>query len=179
MSGSNDKEIPDLLAHIPDSRSLDTKVLESRPVKTESPTSSLDKPSVTPSSTKVSSDSPGNPGREQVTISEESPPPPPRLLAGIFGLPDTLKTLSNLGVAKCKLNPAQGILMGWQSMAYLGFAALFAFIIMTARSEERRVGKETLPYVGCVSRYCIGSSNHIWSQFSHRRLYDFSHIINV
>lgn len=140
MSGSNDKEIPDLLAHIPDSRSLDTKVLESRPVTTELPTSSLDKPSVTPSSTKVSSGSPGNPGREQVTISEESPPPPPRLLAGIFGLPDTLKTLSNLGVAKCKLNPAQGILMGWQSMAYLGFAALFAFIIMAAVSADLSPG---------------------------------------
>lgn len=140
MSGSNDKEIPDLLAHIPDSGSLDTKVLESRPVTTELPTSSLDKPSVTPSSTKVSSGSPGNPGREQVTISEESPPQPPRLLAGIFGLPDTLKTLSNLGVAKCKLNPAQGILMGWQSMAYLGFAALFAFIIMAAVSADLSPG---------------------------------------
>lgn len=139
MSGSNDKEIPDLLAHIPDSRSIDTKV-ESRPVTTELPTSSLDKPSVTSSPTKVSSGSPGNPGRGQVTISEESPPSPPRILAGIFGLPDTLKTLSNLGVAKCKLNPAQGILMGWQSMAYLGFAALFAFIIMAAVSADLSPG---------------------------------------
>jgi formate transporter len=139
MSGSNDKEIPDLLSHIPDSRSLDTKV-ESRPVTTELPTSSLDNPSVTPSPTNKTSGSPGNPGREQATISEESPPPPPRILAGIYGLPDTLKTLSNLGLAKCKLNPAQGILMGWQSMAYLGFAALFAFIIMAAVSADLSPG---------------------------------------
>jgi formate transporter len=61
-------------------------------------------------------------------------------LAGIFGLPDTLKTLSNLGVAKCKLNPAQGILMGWQAMSYLAFGALFAFIIMAAVAADLSPG---------------------------------------
>jgi formate/nitrite transporter len=66
----------------------------------------------------------------------ETPPASPRLLAGIFGLPDTLKTLSNLGLAKCKVNPAQGILMGWQAMSYLAFAALFAFVIMAAVAPD-------------------------------------------
>lgn len=70
----------------------------------------------------------------------EAPPPSPRLLAGIFGLPDTLKTLSNLGLAKSKVNPAQGILMGWQAMCYLAFAALFAFIIMAAVAQDLSPG---------------------------------------
>jgi formate transporter len=75
------------------------------------------------------------------TPEAEAPPPPsPRLFANIFGLPDTLKTLSNLGVAKCKVNPAQGILMGWQAMAYLAFAALFSFIIMAAVSADLSPG---------------------------------------
>jgi formate/nitrite transporter FocA (FNT family) len=83
---------------------------------------------------------PASPGGEQVAVHEEAPPPSPRLLAGIFGLPDTLKTLSNLGLAKSKVNPAQGILMGWQAMAYLAFAALFAFIIMAAVSADLSPG---------------------------------------
>jgi formate/nitrite transporter len=70
----------------------------------------------------------------------ETPPSPPRLFANIFGLPDTLKTLSNLGVAKCKVNPAQGILMGWQAMAYLAFAALFSFIVMASVSADLSPG---------------------------------------
>ncbi|HEX6281957.1 MAG TPA: hypothetical protein VFZ67_06980, partial [Nitrososphaera sp.] len=74
------------------------------------------------------------------TPEPETPPAPPRLLAGIFGLPDTLKTLSNLGLAKCKINPAQGILMGWQAMSYLAFAALFAFIIMAAVAPDLSPG---------------------------------------
>lgn len=79
---------------------------------------------------------PGIPPKADV----DSPPPAPRLFAGIFGLPDTLRTLSNLGVAKCKLNPAQGILMGWQAMAYLAFAAFFAYIIMAAVSADLSPG---------------------------------------
>jgi formate/nitrite transporter len=79
---------------------------------------------------------PGIPPKEDV----DSTPPAPRLFAGIYGLPDTLRTLSNLGVAKCKLNPAQGILMGWQAMAYLAFAAFFAFIIMAAVSADLSSG---------------------------------------
>lgn len=83
----------------------------------------------------------GTPPTTPSQTTEAGPPPaPPRLLAGIFGLPDTLKTLSNLGVAKCKLNPAQGILMGWQSMSYLAFAALFAFIIMAAVATDLSPG---------------------------------------
>ena len=74
------------------------------------------------------------------TPEAEAPPPSPRLFANIFGLPDTLKTLSNLGVAKCKVNPAQGILMGWQAMAYLAFAALFSFIIMAAVATDLSPG---------------------------------------
>jgi formate transporter len=74
------------------------------------------------------------------TPEAEAPPPSPRLFANIFGLPDTLKTLSNLGVAKCKVNPAQGILMGWQAMAYLAFAALFSFIIMAAVAADLSPG---------------------------------------
>jgi formate transporter len=45
-----------------------------------------------------------------------------------------------LGVAKCKVNPAQGILMGWQAMAYLAFGALFAFIIMAAVAADLSPG---------------------------------------
>lgn len=55
-------------------------------------------------------------------------------------MPDTLKTLSSLGVAKCKVNPAQGILMGWQAMSYLAFAALFAFVIMAAVAPDLSPG---------------------------------------
>src|SRR3712207_7036871 len=33
-------------------------------------------------------------------------------------------------------SPAQGILMGWQAMSYLAFAALFAFIIMATVAPD-------------------------------------------
>ena len=70
----------------------------------------------------------------------EETPPPPRIMAGLFGIPDTIKTLSNIGVAKTKVNPAQGILMGWQSMSYLAFAAFFAWMIMSTVAPDLSPG---------------------------------------
>jgi hypothetical protein len=137
MSGSIDKEISDPMPHLSDSDHYTPKVAPSNPNLAE-PASAPGKSAVTNPNT--TSSPPTSPGSEQVTIHEEAPPPPPRLLAGIFGLPDTLKTLSNLGVAKCKLNPAQGILMGWQAMSYLAFGALFAFIIMAAVAADLSPG---------------------------------------
>ena len=55
---------------------------------------------------------------------------PPRLTTSLFGIADTIKTLSGIGVEKTKVNPAQGIMLGWQSMAYLAFAAFLAWTIM-------------------------------------------------
>jgi formate/nitrite transporter len=103
-----------------------------------SPASSSTNPLPGHSSSMNPSPPPSSPPSQVIPPSPEAetPPAPPRLLAGIFGLPDTLKTLSNLGVAKCKLNPAQGILMGWQAMCYLAFAALFAFIIMATVAPD-------------------------------------------
>ena len=43
----------------------------------------------------------------------------PRINTGLFNLPDTIRTLSAMGVSKSKVNPAQGILLGWQATAYL------------------------------------------------------------
>jgi formate/nitrite transporter len=134
MSGNIDKEISEPLPRISDLTPHDPKVTSSSNPNFTAPVT--DK-STNPGTT---SSPPSSPGSEQVAIHEDSPPPPPRLLAGIFGLPDTLKTLSNLGVAKCKLNPAQGILMGWQAMAYLAFGALFAFIIMAAVAADLSPG---------------------------------------
>ena len=107
--------------------------------------SSSPKPSSTPTSNgpikNGPTPTPPPPSSTVVSTSEpEVPPSPPRLFANIFGLPDTIKTLSNLGVAKCKVNPAQGILMGWQAMAYLAFAALFSFIIMAAVAADLSPG---------------------------------------
>lgn len=58
----------------------------------------------------------------------------PRLDVGLYGIPNTIRTLSNLGLAKTKVNPAQGILLGWQAMAYLGFAAFLAWMLTAAIS---------------------------------------------
>lgn len=55
---------------------------------------------------------------------------------GLYGITDTIRALSNLGLAKTKVNPAQGILLGWQSMAYLGFAAFLAWMLTAAISPE-------------------------------------------
>lgn len=71
---------------------------------------------------------------------EEEESPPPRISVGIFNIPETIKTLSNLGVAKTKINPAQGILMGWQATVYLAFAAFLAWMIMFSVSADLSVG---------------------------------------
>ena len=70
----------------------------------------------------------------------EDPEAPPRLAIGLFNITDTIRTLSNLGLAKSKLNPAQGLLLGWQSMAYLCFAAFLAFMIMSAVAPDLSPG---------------------------------------
>lgn len=102
------------------------------------PTSSPTKVSSSPSLSAASTPAPA--ATSSTSDVAEPAPPPPRLMAGIFGIPDTIKTLSNLGVAKCKLNPAQGILMGWQSMAYLAFAAFFCWMIMAAVAPDLSPG---------------------------------------
>ncbi len=66
--------------------------------------------------------------------------PPPRMNAALLGISGTIRTLSNLGVAKAKCNPAQGILMGWQSMAYLAFAAFFAWMVMSTVATDLSPG---------------------------------------
>ncbi|MBI1658319.1 MAG: formate/nitrite transporter family protein [Thaumarchaeota archaeon] len=71
---------------------------------------------------------------------EEAPPRPPRLTTGLFNIADTVKTLSHMGVAKTKVNPAQGILMGWQATAYLAFAAFMAWMIATMVSADLSEG---------------------------------------
>lgn len=65
---------------------------------------------------------------------------PPRLTTRLFNIADTVRTLSNLGVAKTKVNPAQGLLLGWQSATYLGFAAFLAWMIMSAVAPDVSVG---------------------------------------
>jgi formate/nitrite transporter len=76
----------------------------------------------------------------QAESATEETPPPPRMLPGLLGIADTIKTLSNLGVAKTKVNPAQGILMGWQSMSYLAFAAFFSWMIMSTVAPDLSPG---------------------------------------
>jgi formate/nitrite transporter len=117
----------------------------SSPVPSPSTSDGPIKNAATPSSTSSPPSSPPSPPSPPSSVvsptpEAEAPPPAPRLFPSIFGLPDTLKTLSNLGVAKCKVNPAQGILMGWQAMAYLAFGALFAFIIMAAVAADLSPG---------------------------------------
>ena len=65
---------------------------------------------------------------------------PPRLALGLFNVGETIKTLANLGVSKTKVNPAQGILMGWQATVYLAFAAFLAWMIMYSVSEDLSMG---------------------------------------
>ncbi len=109
--------------------------------KDKSPSMPLDPATNTPI-TNSTTPPPINPSPlvEPPKIGTGTTSPPPRILAGIYGLPDTLKLLSNTGVAKCKMNPAQGILMGWQAMAYLAFAAVFSFVIMAAVSADLSPG---------------------------------------
>lgn len=71
---------------------------------------------------------------------EEKPSGPPRLTTGLFNIADTVKTLSHMGVAKTKVNPAQGILMGWQATAYLAFAAFMAWMIAVLVSADLSEG---------------------------------------
>ena len=71
---------------------------------------------------------------------EEEPSGPPRLTTGLFNIADTVKTLSHMGVAKTKVNPAQGILMGWQATAYLAFAAFMAWMIAALVSADLSEG---------------------------------------
>lgn len=71
---------------------------------------------------------------------EEEPSRPPRLTTGLFNIADTVKTLSHMGVAKTKVNPAQGILMGWQATAYLAFAAFMAWMIAVLVSADLSEG---------------------------------------
>ena len=65
---------------------------------------------------------------------------PPRLTTSLFNIADTIKTLSHMGVAKSKVNPAQGIIMGWQATAYLAFAAFLAWMISTSVSADLSEG---------------------------------------
>ncbi len=67
---------------------------------------------------------------------DESDEIPPRLALGLFNIADTIKSLANLGVAKTKVNPAQGILMGWQATGYLAFAAFLAWMIMFMVTDD-------------------------------------------
>ena len=71
---------------------------------------------------------------------DEESTKPPRLTTSLFNIADTVKTLSHMGVAKTKVNPAQGILMGWQATAYLAFAAFLAWMIATAVSADLSAG---------------------------------------
>ena len=68
---------------------------------------------------------------------EESPP---RLTTTLFAISDTIKTLSSMGVEKTKVNPAQGILMGWQATAYLAFAAFLAWMVMHSVAADLSYG---------------------------------------
>ncbi len=65
---------------------------------------------------------------------------PPRLTTKLFAISDTIRTLSNLGVEKTKVNPAQGLLMGWQATAYLAFAAFLAWMIMYSVAQDISYG---------------------------------------
>ena len=60
----------------------------------------------------------------------------PRINTGLFNLPDTIRTLSAMGVSKSKVNPAQGILLGWQATAYLAFGAFLAWAVMFGVTDD-------------------------------------------
>lgn len=86
-----------------------------------------------------SADTEGVDGASEASNEEEFAEPP-RLTTGLFNIVDTVRTLSNLGVAKTKVNPAQGLLLGWQSATYLGFAAFLAWMIMSAVAPDISAG---------------------------------------
>lgn len=75
-----------------------------------------------------------------VDNTDEDPVQPPRLTLGLFDIVGTVRMLSNLGVAKTKVNPAQGLLLGWQATAYLAFAAFVAWMIMSSVSADVSTG---------------------------------------
>lgn len=65
---------------------------------------------------------------------------PPRLTTKLFAISDTIKTLSSMGVEKTKVNPAQGLILGWQATAYLAFAAFLAWMIMYSVAADLSYG---------------------------------------
>ena len=75
-----------------------------------------------------------------VDRADEDAVQPPRLTLGLFDIVSTVRMLSNLGVAKTKVNPAQGLLLGWQATAYLAFAAFVAWMIMSSVSADISTG---------------------------------------
>lgn len=79
-------------------------------------------------------------GADGKTDTDDISDEPPRIMLGIFNISDTVRALSSMGVAKTKINPGQGILMGWQAVAYLAFAAFLAWMIMSTVSADLSVG---------------------------------------
>ncbi len=85
-------------------------------------------------------------GREGASGGDDAPErddggeSPPRLTTGLFDIAGTIRELSTLGVAKTKVNPAQGLIMGWQATAYLAFAAFLAWAIMFSVAEDLSLG---------------------------------------
>ena len=71
-----------------------------------------------------------------MTLEDEKP----RLTTGLFNIAETIRTLSGVGVSKTKVNPAQGLLMGWQAVAYLAFAAFLAWLVMFTVSADLSEG---------------------------------------
>lgn len=71
---------------------------------------------------------------------EEDEEPVPRLTTTLFSISDTIRTLSGIGVQKTQVNPAQGILMGWQATVYLAFAAFLAWMIMHTVAADLSYG---------------------------------------
>ena len=82
----------------------------------------------------------GEPGTADSEEAEGAPQSPPRIMVGIFNVPETIRALSSLGVSKTKVNPGQGILMGWQAVVYLAFAAFLAWMIMSTVSVDLSEG---------------------------------------
>lgn len=71
---------------------------------------------------------------------DESDESPPRMTTRLFAISDTIRTLSDLGVEKTKVNPAQGLILGWQATAYLAFAAFLAWMIMFSVAADLSYG---------------------------------------
>lgn len=65
---------------------------------------------------------------------------PPRLTTKLFAISETIKILSTMGVEKTKVNPAQGLILGWQATAYLAFAAFLAWMIMYSVAADLSYG---------------------------------------